>query len=111
VAASKGEHRVFYWLLAETGLRSGELAWLRLSDIDSECLTVNRSVWHGRSQTPKTDNSVRTLALSPQLISLLWEQIVRQGIKEHEYLFTSENGTPWDMNVYRNRKMKSCSRL
>jgi integrase len=45
------------------------------------------------------------VALSPQLISLLWEQIARQRAKGHEFLFTSKNDTPRDMNVYRPRKM------
>jgi integrase len=70
-------------------------------------MTVNQSVWHGKEQTPKTQNSIRALGLSPQLVSLLWEQIARQRKKgeKHAHLFTSENGTPWDMNVYRRRKM------
>lgn len=107
IDASTGEHRLLYWLLAETGIRAGELAGLRLGDIDGESLTVNQSVWHGREQTPKTQNSIRTLGLSPQLVSLLWEQIARQRKKgeKHAFLFTSENCTPWDMNVYRRRKM------
>jgi integrase len=45
------------------------------------------------------------LALSPQLISLLWEQIARQRAKGHDFLFSSTSGRPWDMNVYRGRKM------
>jgi integrase len=36
IVASEGEHRAFYWLAAETGLRSGELAGLRLTDIDGD---------------------------------------------------------------------------
>jgi integrase len=105
ITASNNEHRVFYWLAAETGLRSGELAGLRLSDIDGERLTVNRSVWHGKEQSPKTDNAVRTLALSPQLLPLLWEQIQRQKAKRHEFLFSASTGSPWDINVFRYRKM------
>ena len=105
LAASEGEHRVFYWLLAETGLRAGELAGLRLCDIDGDRLTVNQSVWHGREQTPKTDNAVRTIALSPQLAAIVCDQVDRQRSKCHTYLFSSENGTPWDMNVYRRRKL------
>ena len=31
IAASQGEHRAFYWLAAETGLRTGEIAGLRLT--------------------------------------------------------------------------------
>jgi integrase len=106
IAASTGEQRVFYWLAAETGLRSGELAGLKLPDIDGERLSVSRSIWGGKEQHPKTDNAVRTLALSPQLIALLWEQIARQKAKGHDYLFSSVNGTPWDMDVFRQRKLK-----
>ena len=89
IAASEGEQRVFYWLAAETGLRGGELAGLKLNDIDGESLTINRSVWHCKEQSPKTNNALRTLGLSPQLISLLWEQISRQKKRECEYLFSA----------------------
>ena len=106
IAASQDDHRVFYWLAAEAGLRAGELAGLQLTDIDGEQLTVNQSVWHGKEQAPKTDNAVRTVALSPQLITLLWEQIARQKAKGHEFLFSVSTGSPWDMNVYRKRKMR-----
>lgn len=105
IAASQGDHRVFYWLVAETGLRAGELAALKLTDIDGERLTVNQSVWHGKKQAPKTDNAVRTLALSQQLVTLLWEQFARQKAKGHDLLFSASTGSPWDMNVYRRRKM------
>jgi len=107
IAASEGEHRAFYWLAAETGLRGGELAGLKLSDVDGERLTVNRSVWHCKEQTPKTNNALRTLALSPQLITLLWEQIARQKGKGFDYLFSASTGQPVDMNVFRRRKMSA----
>jgi integrase len=105
IASSEAEHRVFYWLAAESGLRGGELAGLKLTDIDGERLTVNRSVWLGKEQSPKTNNAIRTLALSPQLVTLLWEQIARQRARECEYLFSSSTGSPLHMNVYRKRKM------
>jgi integrase len=87
-------------------LRAGELAGLRLTAIDGERLTVSQSVWHGKDQSPKTDNAVRTMALSPQLVSLVWEQIARQGTKGHAYLFSSSSGKPCDMDMYRERKMR-----
>jgi integrase len=105
IAASTGETKAFYWLAAETGLRSGELAGLRLIDIDGSSLTVNQSVWQGEEQPPKTDNALRTLAVSSQLVTLLWEQIARQKAKGHELLFSASTGSPWDMNVFRKRKM------
>src|ERR1700733_13391753 len=44
IAASQREHRAFYWLAAETGLRAGEIAGLRLTDIYGERLTLHQSV-------------------------------------------------------------------
>jgi len=105
LTATDDEQRAFYWLAAETGLRSGELAGLRTTDIDGDRLTVNQSVWQGKEQSPKTDNARRTLALSPQLLSLLWAQIQRQKEKGHEFLFSASTGSPRDMNVFRHRKM------
>lgn len=107
IAASETDRRVFYWLAAETGLRAGELAGLKLTDLDGDRLTVNRSVWLGKEQTPKTNSAFRSLALSPQLVSMLWEQIARQRAKGHGYLFSSPSGRPWDMNVFRHRKLSS----
>ena len=57
-------------------------------------------------KSPKTDNAVRTLALSPQLITLLREQIVRQKAKGHDFLFSAATGNPWDLNIFRKRKMR-----
>jgi len=106
IAISDGERKAFYWLLAECGLRAGEVAGLKLTDIDGDKLTVNHSVWNGSEQAPKTENSVRTLAVSPQLLTLLWEQLARQKAKGSEFLFSSSTGSPLDMNAFRKRKLK-----
>ncbi|HZW94334.1 MAG TPA: tyrosine-type recombinase/integrase [Candidatus Eremiobacteraceae bacterium] len=106
IATVEGEDRLFFWLAAETGLRAGELAGLRLSDIVGDRLTVAQSVWHGNAQEPKTENSKRSLALSPQLVALLWEQIVKQRAKAHEFLFTTASGKPWCLDNYRARTLK-----
>jgi integrase len=105
LAASAGEHATLYWLAAETGLRAGELAGLKLTDIAGSRLTVNQSVWHGRVQTPKTTNALRSLALSPQLVALLWEQTARQKTRGHEFLFSSATGRPRDIGTFRKRKL------
>ena len=105
IAASESQSRVFYWLAAETGLRAGELAALRVADITPNSLTVNQSVWNGEVGTPKTQNALRTIAVSVRLAALLSEQIERQKSKGHEFLFSSSTGTPWDMNLFRKRKM------
>jgi integrase len=46
------------------------------------------------------------LALSPQVVTLLWEQIVRQKAQAHEFLSSVSTGRPWDMTVYRKRKVR-----
>jgi len=105
IAASKDEQRVFYWLAAETGLRAGELAALMLADVKPDSVTVNHAVWNGKIDTPKTQNALRTIAVSPQLAKLLAEQIEHQKYKRHQFLFSSSTGTPWDMNLFRKRKV------
>ncbi len=83
----------------------GEIAGLRLTDVDGERLTVNQSVWGGKDQSPKTNSANTDSWAVSQLISLLWEQIARQSAKGHEYLFSASTGRPVDMNGHRRRKM------
>ena len=72
--------------------------------------SVSQSIWNGQEQSP--DNALRTLALSPQLVSLLWEQIARQKAKDHKYLFSASTGSPWDMNAFRKRmRMESLAHV
>ena len=97
--------RVFYWLAAETGLRAGELCALTLADISTVSVTVNHSVWNVKVDTPKTPNAGRTVAVSSRLATLLSEQVERQTVKGHDFLFLTSNGNPWDINLLRTRKM------
>jgi integrase len=80
--------------MAETGLRSGEACGLRLSDVLKDRVTVNQSVWNGQIQdSPKTQNSIRTIALSSELATLLLEQARKQSEKGHTLLFTTGCGS------------------
>jgi integrase len=106
IDSSEGEERVLCWLFAETGMRSGELAGLMLDDLHGERLNISRSIWGSEEQSPKTNSSVRSIALSPQLVSLLWEQIARQRAKGSDRLFSLSTGSALDMNVWRRRKLK-----
>jgi len=106
IAASEGRDRLFFWLAAEAGLRAGELAGLALDDIFGDRLTVDQSVWNGDTQEPKTENSKRSLAMSQQLVEMVWEQITQQRAKGHRFLFTSARGNPLCMDNYRARKLK-----
>jgi integrase len=92
--------------MAETGLRAGEVAGLRVQDIGLDCITVSQSVWSGKEQTPKTQSAVRKIAISPQLSEMLWKQVERQIAAGHSFLFSVSTGSPIDMNVERRRRLK-----
>lgn len=63
------------YILLLTGLRFGELAALELSDIDMKALTIQISKTYDSNNnvvtTPKTDNSVRTIHIQPDLFIVL----------------------------------------
>ena len=92
--------------MAETGLRAGEVAGLRVQDVALDSITVAQSVWSGEEQTPKTQSAVRKIAISPQLSELLWKQVERQKAVGHSFLFSVSTGSPLDMNVERRRRLK-----
>jgi integrase len=68
-------YKTFYWLVAETGMRAGELCGLRWEDVDLNCgiVRVRQSVWNGFIQSPKTAAGNRTFAISLELIERLRE--------------------------------------
>jgi integrase len=79
-------------LIAGTGLRIGEALGLRHSDFANDCrvLHIQRSVWNGTPQAPKTKNAVRIIDIHDELAKVL-----REHVRETDtYLFTSRNGTP-----------------
>jgi integrase len=106
ITASKGRDRKIFFLMAETGLRSGEVAGLRLSDVTPTSAFVRQSIWCGRTKAPKNDESRRELAISAQLAAMLSEEVESQKAKGHTFLFSTAAGTPLDMNLLRRRKFQ-----
>jgi integrase len=106
IIANAGDWKTFYWLLAETGIRAGELAGLKLVNVRGNCLDVKQSVWNGEEQALKTKNSKRTLVMSQQLQEMVEQQAANQKAKGHDFLFSAENKSPIDMNNFRQRKLK-----
>ncbi len=101
ISAAKEPHRTFYGLLAELGLRCGELCGLTLDDIDLKrgLVIVRQSAWRGKIGSPKTPNSVRVLDLSPEAIAHLTEFLQSWRPNPSRLLFSTRNGTPWDANL------------
>lgn len=108
LGAAKEPYRTFYWLAAETGLRAGELCGLRLEDLNLETaqVQVTQSAWRGKLQEPKTENAIRTFAISPNLVEHLKRFIATWRPNHQRLLFASRNGTPWDQNLLLRRKFK-----
>jgi integrase len=90
------------WELALSGLRRGEIAGLRWTDVDLDGRTVtianNRVAARGRSveNDPKSAASRRTLPLPDRLVTVLRAAKARQAA---ERLALGRDGGPWEYVV------------
>jgi integrase len=98
IIANSERHAILLTLIAGTGLRIGEALGVRHTDFKNECrvLHIQRSVWRGKPQLPKTKNAVRVVDVPDELAKVLCEHVRDTDT----YLFASRNGTPLiDRNV------------
>jgi integrase len=81
---------MLYALLAATGLRIGEALSLQITDFQDGTLTIRRSIWNGRTTTPKTRFSSRQVDLPTE-----FAQMLRAFIADRTdgYLFQTGKGT------------------
>ncbi len=91
IAEAKGQYRVMFAIAAMAGLRAGEILGLQTGDFDLEqnLLTVRRSVWRGKVQTPKTINSQAVLPLPNALVGIVREHVTTL---KSEWLFLNRRG-------------------
>jgi integrase len=92
VSASKPRYKPLFALLAGTGLRIGEALALKTTDVSEDCrsLQVQRSIWRGQEQAPKTANAVRTVDIPEPLAEMLRKYLSgKQG-----YIFSTSTGRP-----------------
>ena len=73
---AEGWFKNFLAVCFYTGMRHGEILALSWSDIDFVNMTINinKAKRHGRVDTPKTENSIRTIPIFEPLISYLKDQ-------------------------------------
>lgn len=109
---AKGTHYYnLYRLLIATGMRVGEALALTWKDIDFEkmvihitktVMKVGNSEWE-LSDTPKNDNSNRTIPITPLVESILMDQksgqSSQQVLKFKRFIFTTDEG---NMSNYNN---------
>jgi integrase len=94
IRLAKEPYRSLFWIIAETGIRGGEVCGLFTEDVDlaRQFIHVKRSAWRAQLQTPKTGNAVRSFPISPALSEHLAVFIgERKGL-----LFSTRTGHPLD---------------
>jgi integrase len=108
LAAAPEPYQTFYWVAAETGMRAGELCGIRVPDIDLSrgLVNVRQSVWHGKLQDPKSENAIRTFAISSRLREHLRALLARWRPNQEALVFATRNGTPWDAGLVVKRKLR-----
>ena len=91
-AAAKEPWRTLYWVIIETRLRIGEVLALRFKNVEGEVLHVEKSVYEGVTDDPKSKAGKRRLPLSAPLAHQLLSMSQRK--LPDAFIFASERGTP-----------------
>ncbi len=104
---SANENETYLWILAETGVRAGEIGALPVRNLllDQGAIKITQSVWHGKIQTVKSLKGNRLCEISPQLVEHLRHYVRQWRPNQLGLLFATKNGTPWDTDVVRKRKL------
>lgn len=112
-----------YALVLQTGLRAGELAGLKWSDIDFDkrILSVTRTIDYRSNEvdweikSPKSKAGIRDIPLTEEAVRILKEQKKKMrsadvlSIKYHEFVFLSPNGNLIRNSTY-NKSLESICR-
>jgi integrase len=100
LAAAEPEWYAFFLTAVTTGARLGELLGLKWKDLDAEKrrLGIERaSDRQGRLGPPKTDKSIRKVAITPSLLSALRRHRIASRFKdEDDLIFANRHGAPLD---------------
>ena len=107
VESASEPYKTFYAILAETGIRGGEICGLRVADLDLErnVIYVKQSVWQGQIQTVKPCKGNRRFPISSELAEHLREFLKGWRPNDAGLLFATRNGTPWDHGLVRKRRL------
>lgn len=107
IEAAPEPYKTYLWILAETGVRAGEIGALPVRNLllDQGAIKITQSVWHGKIQTVKSLKGNRLCEISPQLVEHLRQYVRQWRPNQLGLLFATKNGTPWDTDVVRKRKL------
>ena len=84
----KEPYATLVWFLSVTGLRIGEAVAIKWSDFDGNILHVQRRVYEGEVDTPKSKKSVRRLPIPEELVQRL------KKLQTKDWVFQARNGSP-----------------
>jgi integrase len=106
IVAATEPYKTYYWILAETGVRAGEIGALPTTNLllDQGAVRIAQSVWHSKIQTVKSKKGNRICEISPLLVEHLRGYIRTWKPNRFGLLFATRNGTPWDTDTVRKRK-------
>jgi integrase len=108
ITAAREPYATIYAVAAMTGMRAGELLGLKVSDIDftQNLILVQRSLWNGQLQAPKSQTSVRAIPIPESLARRLARFVSRWTPNPLELLFATRRGTPIDASKLTQRKLQ-----
>jgi integrase len=108
IESASEPYKTFYAVLAETGVRGGEVCALRVADLDLQgeggVIYIHQSVWRGQIQTVKSRRGNRRFPISVALAEHLRGYLQSWRPNGLGLLFATGNGTPWDHSLVRKRK-------
>jgi integrase len=108
-AAEEDKLYAFYVLAVTTGMRNGELLTLQWRDIDLEAgtLQVQRTIFNGQVNAPKTTSSRRTIRLSKLATNALKQHRINAAKQRiSEWVFSTNAGGPISVHNVHNRSWK-----
>ena len=103
LAALDLRERLLVKLAGICGMRPGEIVALQWHDIKDTSLTVERRMYRGKIDTPKTQGSKRAVALPKSVVEDINEwRLTSPNTAPDAWVFPSENGTTplWANNAW-----------
>src|SRR5437868_13516722 len=93
IEAAPEPYKPYYWLLAETGVRAGEIGALPVRNVllAQGAIKITQAVWHGEIQTVKSVKGNRICEVSPQLVEHLREYIRQWRANHLGLMFATKN--------------------
>jgi integrase len=89
IEKAQGEGKLFYAMLAGSGLRVGELIALSVEDVEDNVVHVRHTLWNDQIGSPKTAAGVRDVDLHSSLSAALARHV---GERKTGYVFQNEAG-------------------